>query len=400
VLVKVTDAPDGHASAHAPCSLGLARLPRCGTSASGSRYTKAVNKFGEMCRSALVLAALLSACGGSDSDRSARMSNEDSWATILDKAPAIGAEDSDEESFARIMAARLTADEQSVVVLDDAPPYVRVFSTTGLLRNAFFQRGGGPNELNGARALAVWPDRLRLISGPYLVESNLAGRAVEKHLMPFPAVAIETHCDTGMISVSAPDKYDEYALYQGINQPRVVGHVASSLSRGWEIGFVGLIQAADEGTILAASLSELAAHGIISCNGEIAERSYSWAMALLPSMRPRERPTQRQETSSGYRTSHDASHPRMGGAAEIDGMLLWLEHLVPPGRRQLRPVTQAYLISKDGWFTATAEGRYTLQDVGRELALLSTSEPWPRILMVPLTEIVRTLKASSWEPRR
>lgn len=72
-----------------------------------------------------------------------------SMARMLDSAVRIGAAinpASEGEGFTRIRDARLTPDGRFVVVLDQAPPYVRVFRTSGSLEAAFVPHGEGPGE--------------------------------------------------------------------------------------------------------------------------------------------------------------------------------------------------------------------------------------------------------------
>ncbi len=89
-----------------------------------------------------------------------------SMARLLDSAVRIGAvinPASEGEGFTRIRDAHLTPDGRFVVVLDQAPPYVRVFRTSGSLEAAFVPHGEGPGEAEYPLAIAVSDDRILVL---------------------------------------------------------------------------------------------------------------------------------------------------------------------------------------------------------------------------------------------
>ena len=123
-------------------------------------------------RSIAALVGLL-ACGGDRApDGSELAADRDavdvsaSMAGLFDSAVRIGAAinpASEGEGFTRIRDAHLTPDGRFVVVLDQAPPYVRVFTTSGSLEAAFVPHGEGPGEAESPLAMAVSDDRILVL---------------------------------------------------------------------------------------------------------------------------------------------------------------------------------------------------------------------------------------------
>lgn len=126
------------------------------------------------CRIAALVGLL--ACGGDRApDGSELAADRDavdvsvSMARLLDSAVRIGAAinpASEGEGFTRIRDAHLTPDGRFVVVLDQAPPYVRVFTTSGSLEAAFVPHGEGPGEAESPLAMAVSDDRILSVPNP------------------------------------------------------------------------------------------------------------------------------------------------------------------------------------------------------------------------------------------
>ena len=119
---------------------------------------------------ALVLVAGLLACGGERApDESGAVPDADvsaSMARLLDSGVRIGAvinPASEGEGFTRIRDAQLTPDGGSVVTLDHAPPYVRIFSASGSLEAAFVPHGEGPGEAEDPLAIAASEDRILVL---------------------------------------------------------------------------------------------------------------------------------------------------------------------------------------------------------------------------------------------
>lgn len=120
----------------------------------------------------VALAGLL-ACGGERTSDGSEVAEDASAADVsasmerlLDSAVRIGAvinPASEGEGFTRIRDAQLTPDGRFVVVLDHAPPYVRVFSTSGSLETAFVPHGEGPGEAEGPLAIAVSEQRILML---------------------------------------------------------------------------------------------------------------------------------------------------------------------------------------------------------------------------------------------
>ena len=120
------------------------------------------------CRIAALVGLL--ACGGDGApDGSGAALDADvsaSMARLLDAGVRIGAvinPASEGEGFTRIRDAHLSPDGRFVVVLDHAPPYVRVFRASGSLETAFVPHGEGPGEAESPLAIAVSEDRILVL---------------------------------------------------------------------------------------------------------------------------------------------------------------------------------------------------------------------------------------------
>jgi hypothetical protein len=101
-------------------------------------------------------------------------------------------------ALARVVAARVTESGRHVVVLDEAPPFIRVFDRTGKLRAAFLAKGGGPREARFPAAIATAGDSLILFAdharrlAVFDFDGNLRG---EMSGLPFTVLSAAGGCD-------------------------------------------------------------------------------------------------------------------------------------------------------------------------------------------------------------
>lgn len=126
----------------------------------------------------------------------------DSGAAVLggrdDRVVAVRATGRGEIAF--VVAARMTEGARHVVVLDAAPPYVKVFGHDGRLQAAFVGKGEGPGELRAPAALATSGDSAILVVDAKggLSVYDMAGR-LKQHTRPLGVVplAAAEGCDGG-----------------------------------------------------------------------------------------------------------------------------------------------------------------------------------------------------------
>jgi hypothetical protein len=95
-----------------------------------------------------------------------------------------------------VLAARFTESGEHVVVLDFAPPYVKVFRRDGTLERAFLTAGGGPREMRHPAALAVAGDSLILVAdGRRVAVFGMDGQLRAEGRIGFPVLAAAMGCD-------------------------------------------------------------------------------------------------------------------------------------------------------------------------------------------------------------
>lgn len=123
----------------------------------------------------LALLPAMAACAGDTGD-SALGAPEDRIVTV---------QPSGRGELAFVVAARMTEGARHVVVLDAAPPYVKVYDHDGGLHAAFVRKGGGPGEIEAPAALATSGDTAILVADARggLSVFDLEGR-LKQHTRP------------------------------------------------------------------------------------------------------------------------------------------------------------------------------------------------------------------------
>ena len=123
----------------------------------------------------------------------------ESLEALIGTSPTIGLQiqpSSDNEAFASIVDAQLSADGRFVAVLDLVPPYVRVFDSNGTLQAAFVTKGDGPGEARNPIALTISKDRLLVVQPGRMSWFTLSGDLVaERSNLPFWPQSAAPGCD-------------------------------------------------------------------------------------------------------------------------------------------------------------------------------------------------------------
>jgi hypothetical protein len=86
------------------------------------------------------------------------------------------------EIFTEIVDGRITPDGRHIVLLDAAPPYVRVFDREATLVNALVPEGEGPTEAKEPHAIAVTDSTFALAELGRITVASLQGEPVASTL--------------------------------------------------------------------------------------------------------------------------------------------------------------------------------------------------------------------------
>ena len=154
--------------------------------------------------SRIVLLAGLAACGGEGAPSGARVGEgrdvvdiSASLELLLGSAVRIGHQvdaGSEAEIFSRILGAQMSPDGRFVVVLDQVPPFVRVFQRDGTLAVAFVPRGGGPGEATSPTAIGVSNDHVLLLEPGRASIFTLGGQLVDERNIGFFPTSVARGC--------------------------------------------------------------------------------------------------------------------------------------------------------------------------------------------------------------
>jgi hypothetical protein len=155
---------------------------------------------------------------------------------------------------------------------------------------------------------------------------------------------------------------------------------------GWGRGRSS-VMGGPEGSVVSHRVPE--GHDVVffACDGTIRPRQWSWA---VPSFASQKRSEGREATRGDVMTSSiDVTEPRLVGAGELkDDRLLWLETRMrptvprPSDPDDLEGRTYFHLVDSTGVRRGYVPGHLVLQDLRAGWMLLSTTEPWPQVVVV------------------
>jgi len=275
--------------------------------------------------------------------------------------------------IAFVVAARMTEGARHVVVLDAAPPYVKVFGHDGRLQAAFVRKGGGPGELEAPAALATSGDTAILVADAKggLSVFDLAGR-LKQHTRPLGIVplAAAAGCDGG------------WMLY---------GPVARAGTPAW----LHDVRLADGGaTVRSALLDTLPAQGVgiglayglvgdgrsLVLRHDAGSAVYTRRCGGAPSLAFRtaaRRPGREIQAGHGRTVTRAGPGTRaLAGMAEVPGGVVLADVLTGGG-------TELVLHGRGGGTTSRRlAGAWFLRDSGPGGVLVSTDDPEPRLYVL------------------
>lgn len=313
-------------------------------------------------------AALLLAAAGA----CARDSGTVTLGTRDDRVMSVQATGRGEIAF--VLAARLTEGARHVVVLDAAPPYVKVFGHDGRFQAAFARKGGGPGELRAPAALATSGDTAILVADARggLSVFDLTGK-LKQHARPLGIVplAAAAGCDGGWTlygpAVGAGTQTWLHDVRLADGAPSVRSALPDTLpAQGIGIGLAyGLV---GDGRALVLR------HDV---GGAVyARRCGASAPSLV--FRTEERRTGREiQQGEGTQVTYAGPGTRaLAGMAEIPGGVL-LADVFAGGGTELA-------LHRRGGGTASRRlaGAWFLRDSGPEGVLVSTDDPEPRLYLL------------------
>lgn len=335
------------------------------------------------CGAALALAA----CGGGD----APATRDGFPAERTKNGVRVGSVDSEDSSAAigRVLAARFTESGDHVVVLDFAPPYVKVFRRDGTLERAFLTAGGGPREMRHPSALAVAGDSLILVADGTrrVAVFGMDGRLRAEGRAEFPVLAATAGCDGGWFAYGpvfgqgdrTPWLHHIQLGAEGMRTSELefrepIG--AKTLGNGLAYGIARGGDAIHAWHVLGASAAVLAWR----CGQE---RPDAWPVQPLGS-RARAEPVGKDRVRMGI---EPGSRSLSGMAAVPGGVVLAARVLPAPGDSA---TTELTLVTAKGERTVVVPGAYTLRDTHPRLGVLvSTTDPVPRLFTVSPDDLRR-----------
>ncbi len=300
----------------------------------------------------------------------------------------IGTSDSDDPRAAigRIVAARFTESGEHVVVLDYAPPYLKIFRRDGTLESALMSRGGGPLEMRDPAALAVAGDSLILVAdgSRRVAVFEMDGRLVGEGRTPFPVLAAARGCGGDWVAYGP--RFEAGARPAWLHRIRIGAGGAEVTDLDFRDEFGG-------GTIgnglpygIARDPTTVRVWHVLGNTPAIvdwrcdASETEVWPVRALAERRSAE------ARSDGARMTVRPGDRSLAGMAVVrDGVVL-AAHVVPrPGE----PATTEYtLVTPDGERTVAVAGAYTLRDVHpAHGVLVSTTDPVPRLFTIPTDEL-------------
>lgn len=346
----------------------------------------------------IVIAALLG--GGTACDRQPEPPHLPAVEELLASSATarIGAEDGP-GWISRVSAARLTPDGERVVVLDGkADPFMKVFRHDGSLEVEAIRRGRGPSEMASVASLAVSDRQAVVVASGTMSIVALAGEMALKS--PPPVNLMDAGFDCGGRFVGyGPDTASPPRYVHAVLADSRVSVQASVFEEpvprrvGWGRGRPAIVGGPD-GSVVSHRVDGGVRLGFFGCDGEIRDRAWSWAVPTFPSQSGEAAGLERVDEGVEVATI-DITVPSFGGAGELpDGRLLWVERrLIPrPGPwGSFDARTYLYQVDGTGLAGGYVDGHFTLQDIGTRHLLLSTSEPWPQVLLVPVADLTRAL---------
>lgn len=318
------------------------------------------------------------------------------------EATAIGEEYGDPgEWFSFIVAATLSGNR--VIVADMAPPFVRVWHSTGRLEALMAEKGQGPHEVSGVHGVAATGNTVGVSSQGRLITWSRDGAPIANHFVgPSRSVAVTNGCGghwyiygphLSQHAVGSTEPYGWLHLVrldpQGANMSTLAYDTVAIARRG----FGKLVLAAtDRHLAWFHENADPPAMTLYDCGSE-GRLVARWS-------KPYSELTQLGDV---FGTGGDRGGPYQvrsetavhGGLAVAGHHVLIAQFAFDDERAH---TTFLHLVSRDGEPVAqvAVPGRFRLFDADEEAGILmGTSEPFPQLFIVPTAALIQAMVGSA-----
>lgn len=292
-------------------------------------------------------------------------------------------------SIGLVLAARFTESGERVVILDFAPPYVKVFRRDGSLERAFLSEGPGPMEMRHPAALAVAGDSAILVADGTrrVAVFGMDGQLRGEGRTGFPVLAAAAGCDGEWIAYgptfragNTPAWLHRLRISRGPAQTvdlefrDVLGDRMIGSGRAY-----GIARSGDTVHVWHV-LTETPAVLGWDCGQT---RPDAWALKALD-----QRGESPRRQGEAVRMTIEPGSRSLSGMAAVPGGVVLAAQVVPaPGESA---TTELTLVTPAGERTISVPGDYTLRDSHpRHGVLVSTTDPTPRLFTISTDDLRR-----------
>lgn len=334
----------------------------------------------------LALLAVCTAACGEAPDARASFPAERTQAGV--RVGALESADPD-ATIGTVLAARFTESGEHVVVLDFAPPYVKVFRRDGTLERAFLTAGGGPREMRYPAALAISGDSVVLVADGTrrVAVFGMDGQLRAEGRSRFPVLTAAAGCDGEWIAYGPVFGMGErtpwlHRIRMGTDSMRTAELEFRDRLGGGTIGMgmpYGLARSGDTLRVWHTRGSTPAVLGW-HCSQN---RPSAWPVRPLD-----QRTAAKEDGRNSVRMAVKPGHRTLAGMAAVPGGVVLAAHVVPaPGDSV---TTELTLVTAKGERTVSVPGDYTLRDSHPRLGVLvSTTDPVPRLFTISADDLRR-----------
>lgn len=307
----------------------------------------------------------------------------------------VGAEsqESRDAAIGTVVAARVTESGEHVVVLDFAPPFVKVFRRDGTLRAAFGRRGGGAGELKGATALAVAGDSLVLVAdgSQRLATFDLDGNLRSTALSPGVRVLAATStCGEDWV-VYGPRMKESYGRGSWLHRLRFAAPDSVVVTHAYSDSLASPLIPSQVAFGLVSDASSAVAWHALGENGQLLRWDCDEAAPVLAHQGKRAvHPTVAQAEGGGIQVRGRPDGRFLAGIVRVGAGTVVGEGILSDGAS---PATELTYLRGDTTRSVTLPGALVLRDSRPGVGvLLSTSDPVPQVFLVPEPDILRLFR--------
>lgn len=305
----------------------------------------------------------------------------------------------DEAVVARVAGARLTSDGNRVVLLDNVPPFVKVFSADGSFVRGFLRRGEGPGEARAPFGVATASGgRVLVIHDRHASVFDSGGRFISRvsfEAMGFHPLAATGGCDDEWIfygprSLRSDGVENGWLYRQPVEDnwslPAEPIHADTIYPTSIGFGAHYSLDATDGRIIFGHKYANPETVLRVSCGSSAADE-------LKIVSRISSKHLAREERSGNQMAlSITAGERSLVGSTLLDAGIL-LAHRVHAGNDDATRRTELTLIRDDSVFRAGTPMRLSIQDGAPEIgALFSTAGLVPRVFLVPDERILAAFR--------